>query len=239
MASSSSHAESEGYQAPLTQLLEYRRLTTFGCPHIVERNLTCRIQPFVRASDGSRKNISLDEVLALANASAMEAATYGDKHGDRRIDECTRLSKLSQSTFFFDIEPSQVLNDEPASHVEVFPEFEFLKYPVKGHFVEHNDCQRPIHVERPGYRVKHNHTVCIYPPQSVVGGELVFKMSSGDVVVPMPKDNWLVLIFQIDLSHLSKSVKSGEKVLFKGLGLSVIDEKEAHVFYTRRSKVSD
>jgi len=69
-------------------------------------------------------------------------------------------------------------------------------------------------------RHRHTYTACIYPPQDVVGGELVVFDNNKKILATyqMPKDNWLIIVMPIYLKHKSKPVTSGIKYLFKGEG---------------------
>ena len=119
--------------------------------------------------------------------------------------------------------------------MEIEPEFEFVRYQQDGHFKQHEDRQRSTAQTRDGHSVSHTYTVCIYPPQEVKGGELIFSLISSRHVIAMPKDKWVVLLFPIDFPHESSPVTSGQKILFKGMGLSYVNQSIAAPFWEERA----
>jgi len=130
----------------------------------------------------------------------MKQSTFKTTDDDIRQENMTiRNSKIS------DI-PIKMFINVLSDHITyVHDIFEYITYDIGGHFVEHVDYER----ELPDGK-KSNCTFLIYPPQTVVGGELIIKDKLNNVYTIKPlSDEWIIVIFKCDLLHSSKPVTSG------------------------------
>jgi hypothetical protein len=150
-------------------------------------------------------SIDLDSVYKFAKSSEFVESTYGDgvNGADRIVDDDVRRSELSTMKFYLgNITFENIkVDDIKYKFTEMF---EFVKYNVGGHFAEHTDRSR---------HRGHTHTVCVYPPQNIDGGELILNKN---ITLKMSNEKWTMIIFPIDVVHVSMPVKKGVKYLFKG-----------------------
>lgn len=148
-------------------------------------------------------SIDLSDVYDFAIKSKFEPMNYGinDNGIERNLDKNIRDSEISLSLFDLGKIKINVIDDKYNVIIERM--FEFLKYNPGGHFQEHTDRQR--------YST-HTHTVCVYPPQIIIGGELIINKN---IVIPMSKKSWTIVIFPIDTIHTCEKVIKGTKYLFK------------------------
>jgi hypothetical protein len=164
----------------------------------------------VQAVYGNFVPMTVGKYMEVEDEKVIDGIVYKAQRAvERSVDEHVRLSEISQSKFKIDLTVTSGL--ESSEVAEFNGEYEFLRYNVGGHFKVHTDRSR---------HVGHTHTVCIYPPQQVTGGELVLMTPNSsigkDVVVTMPPDTWLVVVFPIELPHASNPITSGCKYMFKG-----------------------
>lgn len=109
-------------------------------------------------------------------------------------------------TTIFSFKNSKILLDE---------QFEVIKYNIGGKFDMHVDSKQNMY---------HNHTLLLFPPQKIEGGELIVKYGYCDSMVNKqtekiikPHENlWTIVLFPIGVFHASKPVLSGEKITLKG-----------------------
>jgi Rps23 Pro-64 3,4-dihydroxylase Tpa1-like proline 4-hydroxylase len=125
---------------------------------------------------------------------------------DRHIDENIRVSEISNTLFKFKLDIVKGSKKNEKLQI-VSEEFEFLRYNVGGRF--------DVHTDRSRY-TEHTHSVCIYPPQQVEGGELVLFRSPEKTEIKMSPDTWIVVVFPIEMPHASNPVVCGQKYMFKG-----------------------
>jgi len=149
-------------------------------------------------------SIDLNHVFNFAKSGQFVKMNYGvgSDGVNRQYDDEIRDSEISSN--MFDLGELTIEDTNSDFNITIDHMFEFLKYNKGGHFEEHEDRKRYI---------GHSHTICIYPPQNVEGGELIVNKKT---TIPMSKDSWTVVIFPIDTLHTSNSVKSGTKYVFKG-----------------------
>ena len=164
-----------------------------------KQRLTYKITSF-------KSSVDLNPVFNFAKKSEFYKMDYGNGNGndvqDRKYDNDVRNSEMART--MFDLGELQVNDTGDDYDMTIERMFEFLKYNKNGHFEEHVDRKRYSN---------HTHSICVYPPQNVEGGELVVNKK---VSIPMSKDAWITVIFPIDTVHTSKPVITGTKYLFKG-----------------------
>lgn len=161
-----------------------------------KQRLTCKITSL-------KSSINIENVYKFAKNSEFKNMDYGINDGtDRKIDTNIRDSKISLS--LFDLGEMELENTNDDYNIKIDRMFEFLKYEKGGHFEEHTDRQR---------YVTHTHTVCVYPPQNVDGGDIIINKKN---IIQMSDKNWTIIIFPIDTLHTSTPVIKGIKYLFKG-----------------------
>jgi hypothetical protein len=147
--------------------------------------------------NNDEKEIIDDEIIHKAST---------EESVSRHMDESVRVSEISNTRFNFKMSIEEGLGDH--EELTAFSEeFEFLRYNVGGHF--------DVHIDRTRYS-GHTHTVCIYPPQNIEGGELVLYRSPSETEVKMSPDSWVVVVFPIEMPHAAKPVTNGKKYMFKG-----------------------
>ena len=155
--------------------------------------------------------LSLDQIFEAAKHSQFIASDAGFPEG-RQVKPEKRNSELSTTTWnlssdikFLDVSALE------GSVIELTQPFEFIRYPVGGFFKKHTDRKR---------YPEHTHTLCIYPPQDCVCGdlELLSVSMQFDKVVNTIKTSpylWKVVIFPVSLEHQISPVVQGTKYLFK------------------------
>jgi hypothetical protein len=155
----------------------------------------------------------LDDLLKSIKSDGMVESTYGNKEtGERDVDLEIRKSKVSTKMYDLILKGfDDVFNADT--------EYEYIEYNEDGHFAIHNDRKR---------QDKHTHTICIYPPQNIEGGELNIyvdaRVGTKIKTIPMSETKWVCVAFPIETYHSSNVVTKGIKKMFKGIGIS----KETH-----------
>jgi predicted 2-oxoglutarate/Fe(II)-dependent dioxygenase YbiX len=137
----------------------------------------------------------------------MKQSTFKMTDGNERFEDVNvRNSKIAEMMINIKI-------NSVSDHIKyIHNEFEYIEYNIGGHFVEHIDYERDLPDGR-----KSNATFLIYPPQNVVGGNLVVKDKLNNKYVISPSsEKWIIIIFKCDLLHCSEPVIAGQKVILKG-----------------------
>jgi predicted 2-oxoglutarate/Fe(II)-dependent dioxygenase YbiX len=169
--------------------------------------------------------------------SCMEPSTYKVASTDERlVDQQVRFSNISahklQLRLIF---VSNFIK-------EIHSTFEYLTYPIGGHFVDHIDYRRKISEPNDYYYYYYddmsddngdkdssildktlresNATYLILPPQDVEGGALVITNSKGQEIHIRPDpEKWIHIIFECGIVHRSEPVTRGTKVILKGTAI--------------------
>ena len=155
-------------------------------------------------------SIDLNNVFNFACKSNFRDMDYGSSADglSRQVDKSVRFSEISE--MYFDLGTLHFkgikLDDK---NFKIDRMYEFLRYNVGGHFEAHADRKR--------YK-GHTHTICVYPPQDIDGGDLIIE---DDLKIPMYKNAWIIVIFPIDMMHTCKPIISGTKYLFKGTAAKI------------------
>jgi hypothetical protein len=99
-----------------------------------------------------------------------------------------------------------------------------LKYYEGGFFKEHADKE---------LYPSHTHTMCIFPPQDIAGGEFTIwmKESMSELVVSLSPSEWVAIIFPIVMLHAAKEITRGTKYVIKSQ-LSL--QKDTYVMFPER-----
>jgi hypothetical protein len=119
-------------------------------------------------------------------------------------------------------------------------QFDFIKYEQGGKFDMHYDSKQSTY---------HNHTLLLFPPQNIVGGELVVRHGFNDdrsinilnLIIKPHKYLWTLVLFPIGVFHASNPVLNGEKITLKGTAyidniqrIKIINKKsDLELSYTR------
>ena len=155
---------------------------------------------------------NIDELLEKINnlkIDDMDKSTCS-KYGETISDNKLRKSSVSKN-IVISLENIGIINKLawPAHHttLDIHSNFQCIKYPVGGKF--------EWHVDMPQFD-KHNFTFLIYPPQSVVGGEIVVKSLPTNKKITMSKYLWKIVMFPTGILHRSKEIISGTKTVLKG-----------------------
>lgn len=155
---------------------------------------------------------NIDELLEKINnlkIDDMDKSTCS-KYGETISDNKLRKSSVSKN-IVISLENIGIINKLawPAHNttLDIHSDFQCIKYPVGGKF--------EWHVDMPQFD-KHNFTFLIYPPQSVVGGELVVKSLPKNKKIAMSKYLWKIVMFPTEILHRSKEIISGTKTVLKG-----------------------
>jgi len=101
--------------------------------------------------------------------------------------------------------------------------FDFIKYNPGGKFDMHFDSKKSTY---------HSHTLLLFPPQKIDGGELVVKYGFDsswsdkrvNKIIKPHEHLWTVVLFPIGVLHASNPVLNGEKITLKGT--ACIDKAE-------------
>ena len=117
-------------------------------------------------------------------------------------DPTLRLAKISEDLYDF----GEVKTNIKGSTIR--SQFELLRYDQGGHFVRHIDKAKDPN---------HTHTICIYPPQEINGGELIlFPDPETKIIHSISANKWKIIIMPINMVHSSEPVRYGIKYLFRG-----------------------
>jgi hypothetical protein len=122
----------------------------------------------------------------------------------RIVDTSVRSAEISNKLYDFGAITVSGLPDGKTMTID--SNFEFLRYSPGDHFAPHTDRTRSS---------DHSHTICMYPPQNVVGGELILEANKTTNHAMSP-DAWIVVIFPTDMTHSSQPIVQGTKYVFKG-----------------------
>jgi len=126
---------------------------------------------------------------------------YGNEKG-RCIETNIRNSVISKKTIELILELDDKLDD-----MKINPNYEYIKYEIGGYFVRHMDRKR---------EPKHTHSILLYPPQEIEGGELALYINGVNYYIIPKKNKWKCIIFPIEIFHESKPVIKGIKEVIKG-----------------------
>ena len=122
-----------------------------------KQRLTYKITSFKSSAD-------LNRIFNFAKTSQFKKIDYGngDDGLDRTHDTDVRDSEISCT--MFDLGELQINDVDTDRDMTIDRMFEFIRYKKDGHFEEHTDRKR---------HTTHTDSICIYPPQNVIGGELI------------------------------------------------------------------
>jgi len=137
----------------------------------------------------------------------MQDSDYGCSTSGRCIDLSVRSSKISKNTIKINL-----LMDNQPPDISFSGEYEYIKYSKGGFFATHVDRKRTDN---------HVYTVLIYPPQSIVGGELILYLFGRELIITPDKNKYVCVIFPIKIEHESRVVLEGEKIVIKGIGCTI------------------
>lgn len=158
---------------------------------------------------------NIDELLEKINnlnTNEMKPSTHSktSKYAERLLNKNVRNSAVSDEIIIslknIDV-IKQLAWPNTEILIDIYNEFNCIKYPVGGKFEWHKDSQ---------LFSKHNYTILIYPPQSIVGGELVVKTSTSNKKIKVSDHLWKIIMLPIGATHCSKEVISGTKTTLKG-----------------------
>jgi len=126
--------------------------------------------------------------------------------GQRIYDPSLRKSKTYQEKI--NLKLKTIL-----SKFEFSDEFEYIEYEEEGYFEKHVDRKRTD---------THTHTVLIYPPQDIEGGELnLYPFDDEYKIVIKPSTKWTGIMFPINILHESTIIKQGKKKLLKTIASKI------------------
>lgn len=159
----------------------------------------------------------------------MKDSTYS-KHDKTFCDKNIRNSVVS-SNFIIEFDNIDVIkqlawNDKDMI-INIHNKFDCIKYSVGGKFDWHRDNQQFS---------EHNYTFIIYPPQSVIGGEILVKTSSTNKKIKMSDHLWKIVMFPLGTSHCSKEIIKGTKIALKGTAFVREKEKLLSNYYDSGSE---
>ena len=152
------------------------------------------------------------EKINNLNTDEMKFSTHSktSKRAERLLDKNVRNSTVSDEIIIF-LDGTDVIKQLAWPNtdvlIDIYNEFNCIKYPVGGKFEWHKDTQ---------LFSKHNYTILIYPPQSIVGGELVVKTSTSNKKIKVSEHLWKIIMLPIGATHCSKEVITGTKTTLKG-----------------------
>lgn len=171
---------------------------------------------------------NIDKLLEQINSldsDKMKDSTYSksSKYAERLLNKNVRNSVVSDEIMIY-IKNIDVIKQlawpNTETLIDIYSEFNCIKYPVGGKFEWHKDSQ---------LFSKHNYTILIYPPQSIVGGELVVKTSTSNKKIKVSDHLWKIIMLPIGATHCSKEIISGTKTTLKGKAF-VREHKKIYVY---------
>ena len=123
-----------------------------------------------------------------------------------KIDNFDELIKKLSILDTFPLKKSTCILDE---------HFDYIKYDLGDKFDMHFDSKKNIN---------HNHTLLLFPPQKIEGGELIVKYGFNDdwgnkqveKIIKPHEHLWTLVLFPIGVFHASNSVLCGQKTTLKG-----------------------
>jgi len=125
---------------------------------------------------------------------------------EREFDSTIRKSKICRHEIIIDMKID--------SNIKPSNEFEYIEYDKEGFFSVHVDRKR---------KENHTHTIILYPPQNITGGELVlypYQTNIMNITIKPFAHKWIGAIIPINMYHESKPIISGKKIILKTIGLT-------------------
>lgn len=144
---------------------------------------------------------NINKILQSISSEELIESTFGIEKS-----EYIKYSKISTRKFKIIINGSHICNMQ--SYLD------YLEYPTDGKII--------VNIDKFASDNYHTHTVYIYPPQDIEGGELLIYEDNRKTLfqkIKMSKTNWLAVVFPIDIYHSSNEIKKGTKKMFKGVGI--------------------
>ena len=162
----------------------------------------------------NRENIN--EILHSISPEELIESTFGIEKS-----EYIKYSKISTRKFKIIINESHICNMQTY--------LDYLEYPTNGQLI--------VNIDKIATENYHTHTVYIYPPQDIEGGELIVyhtvpENEDKKSIIKMDKNIWTFIMFPTGVIHNSNTVLKGEKSLLKTQGY-ILDK-----YYKKPPKIS-
>lgn len=132
------------------------------------------------------------------------------------VNKMIRNSKTSAEKININIKNIQHIKKyfDQCSEFCVDDKFDYVEYNVGEKFDFHVDSSQPFVINNT--LKKSNYTVLLYPPQNIIGGELVIKTNNFQSLIKMHTHKWTIVFLPINVIHSSLKIVSGFKKTFKG-----------------------